>query len=62
MNKYAKISILKIRKILQSKGYKIYKKQQTFPKIFVNFFYTAIVGIFFIGFFYVTPFILNYSI
>ena len=61
MNKLAKINIIKIKKILQNKGYKIQKKQKKFPNIFVNFFYTAIVGVFFIGFFYVTPFVIDFS-
>ncbi len=61
MNNLTKISIFKIKKILQNKGYKIYKKQKIFPKIIVNFFYTSIAGVFFIGFFYVTPFILDFS-
>jgi len=61
MKNLAKINILKIKKILQNKGYKIYKKQKIFPKIIENFFYTAIVSIFFIGFFYVTPFVVDYS-
>ena len=61
MKKLAKINILKIKKILQNRGYKIYKKQKTFPKDVVNFFYITIVGIFFIGFFYVTPFISSFA-
>jgi len=61
MYNLAKINILKIKKILQNKGYTIYKKQKIVPKIIENFFYTAVIGIFFIGFFYVTPFIVDYS-
>ena len=61
MNKLPKINIFKIKKILQSKGYKIYKKEKIYPKTVVNFFYTTIVGVFFIGFFYITPFVLDFS-
>ena len=50
MNKIVKINIPKIKKLLQSRGYKIYKKQKTFSKFSVNFFYTTIVGVFFVGF------------
>ena len=61
MKKLAQINIQKIKKILQNKGYKIHKNQKTFPKTLVNFFYTSIVGAFFVGFFYVAPFILDFS-
>ena len=61
MKKLAQINIQKIKKILQNKGYKIHKNQKAFPKILVNFFYTSIVGTFFIGFFYVAPFIIDFS-
>ena len=61
MKKLAQINIQKIKKILQNKGYKIHKNQKAFPKIIVNFFYTSIVGTFFIGFFYVAPFIIDFS-
>ena len=55
MNHFAKININKLKKFLQNRGYKIYKKQKSYPKSIENFFYTTIVGIFFIGFFYITP-------
>ena len=61
MQKIAKLSIIKLKKILQNRGYKIYKNQKTIPKTFENFFYITVVGIFLIGFFYVTPFVLDYS-
>ena len=61
MNKLVKISIPKIKKLLQSKGYKIYKKQRPFSKLSVNFFYTTMVGFFFIGFFYIIPSIVDIS-
>ena len=60
MKKLAQINIQRIKKILQNKGYKIHKNQKIFPKEFVNFFYTAVVGAFFIGFFFVIPFITNF--
>ena len=61
MHRLAKVNIFKLKKILQNKGYKIYKNQKRFPKIFENFFYITIVGIFFIGVFYVTPFVIDFS-
>jgi len=61
MQKLAKLSIFKLKKILQSKGYKIYRNQRRIPKIFENFFYITMVGVFFIGFFYITPFIVDFS-
>ena len=61
MQKLPKINIFKLKKILQNKGYKIYKNQKTIPKTFENFFYITIVGIFFIGIFYITPLILDFS-
>jgi len=61
MQGLTKINILKIKKILQNKGYKIYKNQKTIPKTFENFFYITIVGIFFIGIFYITPLIIDFS-
>ena len=38
MQKIAKLSIIKLKKILQNRGYKIYKNQKTIPKTFENFF------------------------
>ena len=61
MQKLPKINIFKLKKILQNKGYKIYKNQKTIPKTFENFFYITIVGIFFIGIFSITPFIIDFS-
>ena len=61
MNQIVKINIPKIKKLLQSKGYKIYKKQKTFSKFSVNFFYTTIVGVFFVGFFYLIPSVVDFS-
>ena len=61
MNKLVQINIPKIKKLLQSKGYKIYKRQKTFSKITVNFFYTTVVGVFFVGFFYIIPSLVDFS-
>ena len=61
MNKLVQINIPKIKKLLQSKGYKIYKKQKTYSKITLNFFYTTMVGVFFVGFFYVIPSVVDFS-
>jgi len=61
MQKLPKINIFKLKKILQNKGYKIYKNQKTIPKSFENFFYITILGVFLIGIFYVTPFIIDFS-
>jgi len=60
MHKLKKINIQAIKKILQRRGYKIHKNQKTYPKDLVNFFYTAVAGAFFIGFFSVIPFIANF--
>ena len=62
MQRLTKINIFKIKKILQSKGYKIYKNQKTIPKIFEKFFYITILGFFLIGIFYVTPSIIDFSL
>jgi len=61
MNKIVNMNIPKIKKFLQSKGYKIYRKQKTLSKVSVNFFYTAITGIFFVGFFYIIPSAVDFS-
>ena len=61
MNKLAKINILKLKKILQNRGYRIQKNQKKFPKFFENFFYITLVGFFVIGFFYTAPIIIDFS-
>ncbi len=61
MNKFRQINILKIKKILQSKGYKIYKKQKTLPKTSISFIYTSAFALFLIGFFYTVPFVVDFS-
>ena len=62
MNHFAKININKLKKFLQNRGYKIYKKQKSYPKSIENFFYTTMLGIFFVGLFYVTPTFKNFYI
>ncbi len=55
------ISILKIKNILQKKGYKISKKHRFISENFLSFYYTAFIGIFLILIFYTIPVIFNYS-
>ena len=59
--KLTQINLLKIKNFLKSKGYKVYRNQKRFSKDLVNFFYITIVAVFFIGFFYVLPFISNFA-
>jgi len=61
MKKLTQINLLKIKNFLKSKGYKVYRNQKRFSKDLVNFFYITIVAVFFIGFFYVLPFISNFA-
>ena len=61
MKNLAQTNILKIKKILQNKGYKIYKNQKRIPKSILNFYFISIVGVFFVSFAYLTPFISNYT-
>ena len=61
MKKLVQINIQTIKKILQNKGYKIRKKQKVFSKDLANFFYTAVIGVFFIGVFFVAPFVIDFS-
>ena len=55
------ISILKIKNILQKKGYKISKKHRFISENFLSFYYTAFISIFLILTFYTIPVIFNYS-
>ena len=55
------ISILKIKNILQKKGYKVSKKHRFISENFLSFYYTAFIGIFLILTFYTIPIIFNYS-
>ncbi len=59
MNSPKNISILKIKKILQKKGYIVSKKHKFIPESFVSLYYTSLISIFLISFFYVTPLILK---
>ena len=61
MNKFRQFNILKIKKILQSKGYKIYKKQKTLSKTSRSFIYTSAFALFLICFFYTVPFVVDFS-
>ena len=57
MNKLKKINIQVIKKILQRRGYKISKKNESFFSIY----YTAFASIFLILIFYAIPFVTNIS-
>ncbi len=59
MNYNKNISILKIKKILQKKGYVISKRHKFIPENFVSLYYTSLISIFLISFFYLTPVILK---
>ena len=59
MNNTKNISILKIKKILQKKGYIISKKHKFISEKFVSLYYTSLISIFLISFFYLTPLILK---
>ena len=57
MNKLKKINIQTIKKILQRRGYKISKKNESF----ISIYYTAFASIFLILIFYAIPFVINIS-
>ena len=57
MNNTKNISLFKIKKILQKKGYVISKRHRFIPESFVSLYYTSLISIFLIGFFYLTPLI-----
>ena len=54
------IDIFKIKKALQIRGYKISKKNKLIPESFKSLYYTSLVSIFLISFFYITPPTLNF--
>ncbi len=54
-------NILAIKKFLQSKGYKVSKKNKIIPENFIAFYYTAVGSVFLILFFYLIPITLNSS-
>ena len=60
MKKSKSINILRIIKILQSRGYKISKKNRQTKKDFLGFYYTFLASIFLISFFYLLPYTLNF--
>ena len=49
------ISILRIKRILQKRGYIISKRHKFIPESFVSLYYTSLISIFLISFFYLTP-------
>ena len=57
MDKLKKINIQTIKKILQRRGYKVFKKNKSFFSIY----YTAFASIFLILIFYAIPFVINIS-
>jgi len=57
MDKLKKINIQTIKKILQRKGYKISKKNESFFSVY----YTALASVFLILIFYALPFVINIS-
>tara|TARA_Y100000590_G_scaffold329486_1_gene374187 strand:+ start:79 stop:1197 length:1119 start_codon:yes stop_codon:yes gene_type:complete len=57
MDKFKKLNIQTIKKILQKKGYKVSKKHETF----LSFYYTIFASIFLIIFFYSIPFVIGTS-
>ena len=57
MDKFKKLNIQTIKKILQKKGYKVSKKHETF----LSFYYTIFASIFLIIFFYSIPFVIGIS-
>ena len=57
MDKIKKINIQTIKKILQRKGYKVSKKQESF----LSLYYTAFVSLFLILIFYTIPFVIDIS-
>ena len=57
MDKFKKINIQIIKKILQKKGYKVSKKNESV----LNFYYTSFASIFLILFFYSIPLVVSLS-
>ncbi len=55
------LNILKIKSILQKKGYKISKKHKFISEKFFSFYYTTLVGLFLMLTFYALPVIFKYS-
>ena len=57
MDRFKKIKIQTIKKILQKKGYKVSKKNESL----FNLYYTVFAGVFLILFFYSIPLVVNIS-
>jgi len=57
MEKFKKLKIQEIKKILQKKGYKVSKKNESY----LNFFYTTFAGISLVIVFYIIPLSINFS-
>ena len=57
MDKFKKINIQAIKKILQKKGYKVSKKKESF----LSFYYTAYFSLFLILIFYSIPLVMNFT-
>ena len=60
MKSYTSIDISKIKKVLQIRGYKISKKNKLVSEKFKSLYYTSLVSIFLVFFFYITPLTLNF--
>tara|TARA_B100000470_G_scaffold5722_1_gene4166 strand:+ start:373 stop:1503 length:1131 start_codon:yes stop_codon:yes gene_type:complete len=61
MKNYKPLDIIRIKKILQKRGYKISKKHKFIPENFIGFYYTSLISIFLISFFYLSPLMLKTS-
>ena len=61
MKNFKPIDIIRIKKILQRRGYRISKKHKFIPENFISFYYTSLISIFLILFFYLSPLILKIS-
>ena len=60
MKSYTSINISKIKKVLQIRGYKISKKNKLVSENFKSLYYTSLVSVFLVFFFYITPLTLNF--
>ena len=45
MKNFTKVNIYKLKKLLQNKGYKVYKRHKSYPKTIENFFYTDLYNL-----------------
>ena len=60
MKSYTSINISKIKKVLQIRRYKISKKNNLVSENFKSLYYTSLVSVFLVFFFYITPLTLNF--